>query len=57
MGINITVTNLSPSDCIVLKMDYFYDFMVVCSDGDRMWKGACCESLQECIEMGIEAFE
>lgn len=55
--VNITVKRLTVSDCIVLKLGDIYDFMVVCRDGESLWRGACRGSLQECIEMGIKVFE
>lgn len=57
MKLNIDVKKLSLSDCIVLKMGGIYNFQVHITDGKRDWFGACRESLQECIELGLAVFK
>ena len=56
--VNIDIIKLSFSLCVVLKMPDIFDFQVFCTDGKREWRAACKkEDLQECVEMGLRAFD
>ena len=58
MNVNVYITVLSFSQCMVFNMGDIYDFQVYCSDGERYWRGACFRrDLQTCVEMGIGAFD